>query len=53
MSKNNKKDSTIIICAHYDHLGTGKPVEEDSIFNGANDDASGTTAVVTLAKYYA
>ncbi len=47
------KDEFIVIGAHYDHVGTGKAVNEDTIFNGANDNASGTTAVVELAKYFA
>lgn len=42
----------IVFSGHYDHLGIQKPVEGDSIANGANDDASGTTAVITLAKHY-
>lgn len=43
----------VIFSAHYDHLGVApQPLQGDSIFNGANDDASGTTAVLTLAKYY-
>jgi hypothetical protein len=43
----------VIFSAHYDHLGIGKPdATGDSVYNGANDDASGTTAVITLAKYY-
>lgn len=43
----------VIFSAHYDHLGIGRPnAAGDSIFNGANDDASGTTAVITLAKYF-
>jgi Zn-dependent M28 family amino/carboxypeptidase len=47
------KNEYVIFSAHYDHLGIGKPdAKGDSIFNGANDDASGTTAVITLAKYY-
>ncbi len=40
---------TILLSAHLDHLGTGKAVSGDAIFNGANDDASGTTAVLELA----
>ncbi len=48
-----RPEEFVIFSAHYDHLGTGKPVEEDSIFNGANDDASGTTAVIALAQYFA
>jgi len=48
-----RKDEFVIFSAHYDHLGVGKPVNGDSIFNGANDDAAGTTAVILLAKYFA
>ena len=48
-----KPDECVIFSAHYDHLGTGQPdVHGDSIYNGANDDASGTTAVIALAKYF-
>jgi hypothetical protein len=50
----SKKDEVVIFSAHYDHLGVGKPnAANDSIFNGANDDASGTTAVIMLANYFA
>ena len=49
----SKKDEYIIFSAHYDHLGIGKPDEKgDSIYNGANDDAAGTTAVIMLADYF-
>ncbi len=49
----SKKDEYVIFSAHYDHLGIGKPTAEgDSIYNGANDDAAGTTAVMMLAKYF-
>lgn len=49
----SKPDEYVIFSAHYDHLGIGKPNEAgDSIFNGANDDASGTTAVIALAGYF-
>jgi aminopeptidase YwaD len=41
---------TILITAHLDHLGMGAPVDGDSIYNGANDDASGVTAVLELAR---
>jgi Zn-dependent M28 family amino/carboxypeptidase len=47
-----KKNEYVIFSAHYDHLGIGKPENGDSIYNGANDDASGTTAVIMLAKYF-
>jgi hypothetical protein len=47
-----KPDEYVIFSGHYDHLGILKPVKGDSIANGADDDASGTTAVITLAKYF-
>lgn len=47
------KEEFIILGAHYDHIGYGKTVEGDSIANGANDDASGTVAVMEWAKYFA
>ncbi|MEO5681899.1 MAG: M20/M25/M40 family metallo-hydrolase [Chitinophagaceae bacterium] len=42
----------VVFSGHYDHLGIGKPENGDSIYNGANDDAAGTTAVIMLAKYF-
>jgi hypothetical protein len=48
----SKKNEYVIFSAHYDHLGVGKAVEGDSIYNGANDDAAGTTAVIMLANYF-
>ena len=48
----NKKDEYVIFSGHYDHLGVSKSVNGDSIYNGANDDAAGTTAVIMLAKYF-
>lgn len=48
----SKKEEIVIFSGHYDHIGIGKAVEGDSIYNGANDDAAGTTAVVMLAKYF-
>lgn len=47
------KNEVIILGAHYDHIGFGKVVEGDSIANGANDDASGTAAVMAMARYFA
>ncbi|MFN8252238.1 MAG: M20/M25/M40 family metallo-hydrolase [Ferruginibacter sp.] len=50
----SKKDEYVVFSGHYDHLGVGKPDKNmDSIYNGANDDAAGTTAVMMLAKYFA
>ncbi len=48
-----KKDEYVIFSGHYDHIGIGKAQNGDSIYNGANDDAAGTTAVIMLAKYFA
>jgi hypothetical protein len=41
---------TILLSAHLDHLGVGREVDGDKIYNGADDDASGVTAVLELAK---
>lgn len=40
----------VLVDAHYDHLGIGKAINGDSIYNGADDDASGTTAVIEIAR---
>jgi hypothetical protein len=48
----SKPNEYVIFSGHYDHLGIGRAVNGDSIYNGANDDAAGTTAVVLLAKYF-
>ncbi|QMV20163.1 M28 family peptidase [Granulicella sp. 5B5] len=40
----------VIISAHLDHLGVGKPVDGDSIYNGAMDNASGIASVIEAAK---
>lgn len=48
----SRNDEYVVFSGHYDHLGVGKPVNGDSIFNGANDNAAGTTAVIMLAKYF-
>jgi len=48
-----RPEEYVIFSAHYDHLGIGLPDGAgDSIYNGANDDASGVTAVITLASYF-
>lgn len=46
------KNEFVILGAHYDHIGTAKEVNGDKIANGANDDASGTVAVLEWAKYF-
>lgn len=49
----SKPNEYVIFSGHYDHLGVIKAVNQDSIANGADDDASGVTAVIELAKYFA
>lgn len=41
----------VLFSGHYDHLGI-KGKDEDNIYNGADDDASGTSAVINLAQYF-
>lgn len=49
----SKRDEYVVLSGHYDHLGVGKAdAKGDSIYNGANDDAAGTTAVIMLSKYF-
>lgn len=45
-------NSWIVISAHYDHLGIGKPVNGDSVYNGADDNASGVAGLLALAQYF-
>lgn len=52
-SKKSNSLKPMVIGAHYDHVGILKAVENDSIGNGANDNATGTVAVLELAKYLA
>ena len=47
------RDEYVVFSAHMDHVGTGAPDSEgDSIFNGADDDASGTATVVEVAEAF-
>lgn len=46
------KNEYVVIGAHYDHIGTIKPENGDYIANGANDNASGTSTVIELARYF-
>jgi hypothetical protein len=48
----NRSDEFVLFTAHHDHVGIGRPQDGDSIYNGANDDASGVTAVIALARYF-
>lgn len=47
-----RADEIVLFAAHYDHIGVVAEVDGDGIANGANDDASGTTAVIELARYF-
>jgi len=49
----SKPNEYIVFSAHYDHIGVLPAIEQDSIANGADDDASGVTAVISLAKIFA
>ncbi len=46
------KNEYVIIGAHYDHIGVTQSNSEDTIANGANDNASGTATVLELARYF-
>ncbi|HEV2761690.1 MAG TPA: M28 family peptidase, partial [Pyrinomonadaceae bacterium] len=47
------KDEYVAVGAHYDHVGTGRAVNGDSIYNGADDDGSGTVAMLAMAEAFA
>ena len=49
--KKGKSEKTLAFSAHFDHIGTSENTE-DKIFNGADDNASGVTAVIGLANYF-
>jgi hypothetical protein len=49
----DKKEEVIVITAHYDHVGKKEHGEGDLIHNGADDDGSGTVAVMQIAKAFA
>jgi hypothetical protein len=44
------KDTYVLVSAHYDHLGVKDAGEGDTIFNGANDNASGVSALIEIAR---
>ncbi|MGO1596523.1 MAG: M20/M25/M40 family metallo-hydrolase [Sphingobacterium sp.] len=48
----SKAEEYVIFSCHYDHIGIIDPEGQDSIANGADDDASGTTAMIELARYF-
>jgi len=47
------RDEAVVVTAHYDHIGIRAPVNGDSIYNGADDDASGTVAALEVARLLA
>ncbi|MFD2246955.1 M28 family peptidase [Pontibacter ruber] len=49
----DKKDEVVVVSAHYDHVGVDSTLQGDQIYNGANDDGSGTVAVLELAEAFA
>jgi Zn-dependent M28 family amino/carboxypeptidase len=50
----NLRDTYVVISAHIDHVGVGSPdATGDSIYNGADDDASGTSAMIEVAQAFA
>lgn len=49
----SKPEEFVVFSGHYDHIGIQqRKINGDSIANGADDDASGTTAVIELARYF-
>ena len=44
------QDEYVVLTAHFDHLGTGKPRNDDAIYNGAVDNASGCAGLLALAR---
>jgi len=44
------KNEYVALGAHYDHVGIGTPANGDAIYNGADDDGSGTTALLAMAE---
>lgn len=46
------KDEYVAFGAHYDHVGIGTPVNGDSIYNGADDDGSGTVGLMAMAEAF-
>jgi hypothetical protein len=45
-------DQYIVVTAHYDHVGMGRAIDGDSLYNGADDNASGAAGLVALAAHF-
>jgi len=46
------KDEAVVYTSHFDHLGIGKAINNDSIYNGALDNATGISSLITMAKAF-
>lgn len=46
------KEEAIVYSAHHDHLGVGNPINGDNIYNGAEDNASGTALLMEMARAF-
>jgi Zn-dependent M28 family amino/carboxypeptidase len=46
------KNEYVVVSAHLDHLGVGEPINGDSIYNGAMDNASGVASLIEVAKHF-
>ena len=44
-----RPDEYLLVTSHYDHFGVGEPIDGDSIYNGAYDNASGTALILAMA----
>jgi hypothetical protein len=49
-SDSRLKNEYVVMSAHLDHVGVGRPVNGDNIYNGAMDDASGVASVIEIAR---
>ncbi len=52
MIPGRRRNEFVLFSAHYDHIGIQPAVDGDSVANGANDNATGTAAVIELARYF-
>lgn len=48
----NLKDEYVVHTAHLDHVGIGRPIKGDSIYNGAHDNASGVASLLEIGRIY-
>jgi Zn-dependent M28 family amino/carboxypeptidase len=51
-SDKNLKDEYVVHTAHLDHVGIGRPIKGDSIYNGAHDNASGVASLLEISRIY-